>query len=1023
MNRKFISAYGVWGACLFLVCLLLSASSVQSQTLADLSVTVQDATGGTIAKASILLTSTTTGLQRQAESDENGMGRIMNISPGEYELRVEFHGFKPAAKALHMQVGQSASLTITMAVEAAASSVTVTATEDEGIQPTKSQVSEVISERQIVDLPIKGRNFIDFVMLTPEVTLGNSTSVGSQAPFTEQTPKLSFAGVRESHSVFISLDGVDYTTSLSGLQRSSPAQDWVQEFRVVTSSYDSEVGRTLGGIVNTVTRSGSNTLHGGIYEFLRNDALNAANPLAAPGMDVLRLNQFGGTLGGPITKDKTFFFTGYEGQRRGQSPRYSSFIQAMIVPINATKQFFGLSQENLNSILIVNDYDKLIGKVDHQFNSSTFLAIRYLFSDERNPNTPGAPPGLGLPSTFRDNPIRDQSLAANLIHTFSPKLTGDTVFQYARRTFHLDPVGAGREPFMAIPNLVQSGGPVGSFTFYQETRLQFGQNITRTYSKHTMKFGGEFHQIWNSTKSPMFTPAVSIFTPDSYFGDANCPFCGGVPTAVVFYFAQPRALWGQQLLPRGTDWQASLLPLPMLDAFDKASSASFTRQIAGFYLQDKWQPVSHLTLTYGLRYDFETRPFKDRNWYDQDWRDFQPRVGFSYAFNDKTVLRGGAGIYFGPFNWSELTGTSTAFGPITGYLNNPLVGPFVNPTQSLVGLAEYGPVGVAFPGPGGIPAAAAFANFTSTGAYPAPSELIGFSHGFTTKKFPNPYSENASLQVERSLGKDMQMSIGYNYVHALRIHYFGNANAAPNGTLPDGKQALTLADPNFGFAFLDSPDAKSIYHAGFLTFNKRFKNHYGVMANYTWSKSIDNQTTIQFATGPQNYLRRDLEHGISDNHLPHRFILTAQGDLPFHNLAVKDWNLALTATVQSARYQSVLVGFDSNGDGFPFSDRVGLLGRNTYRGDAFRDVDLRVQREFSFEYSQHKAKLAFSFEAFNLFDRVNVLDVDNIYAAPDFIGPVPQHYGDGVQGAQPGFGLPRSVGDMRQFQFSLRLSF
>lgn len=1019
MNRRPFTGYGTFGACLLGGCLMMSAPCVQSQTLADLSVSVQDASGGAIAKASIVLTSTTTGLQRQTESDEDGVGRIMNIPPGEYELRAMFRGFKPATKALHMQVGQSASLTMTLAVEAAAAEVTVTATEEEGIQPTKSQVSEVISERQIVDLPIKGRNFIDFVMLTPEVTLGNSTSVGSQAPFTEQTPKLSFAGVRESHSVFISLDGVDYTTSLSGLQRSSPAQDWVQEFRVVTSSYDSEVGRTLGGIVNTVTRSGSNTLHGGVYEFLRNDALNSANLLASPGMDVLRLNQFGGTLGGPITKDKTFFFAGYEGQRRGQSPRYSSFIQASIPGINATKRFFGLSAEDLGSILIVNDYDKFIGKVDHQFSRNTLLAARYLFSDERNPNTPGAPPGLGLPSTFRDNPIRDQSLAANLIHTFSPALTGDTVFQYARRVFHLDPVGAGREPFMAIPNLVQSGGPVGSFTFYQETRLQFGQNMTRTFSKHTVKFGGEFNQIWDTTKSPMFTPAVSVFSPQSYFGLP--PFTQ--PTAVVFYFGMPRSMWGQQLLPRGTNWQASLLPQSMLAAFDLASSASFTRQIAGFYLQDKWQPIAHLTLTYGLRYDFETRPFHDRNWYDQDWRDAQPRVGFSYAFNDKTVLRGGAGIYFGPFNWSELTGTSTAFGPITGYLNNPLVGPFVNPAQSLVGLAEYGPVGVAFPGPGGIPAASAFANFTSTGAYPAPNQLIGFSHGFTTKRFPNPYSENASLQVERSLGADMQMSIGYSYVHALRIHYFGNANAAPNGTLPDGKQALTLADPNFGFAFLDSPDAKSIYHAGFLTFNKRFKNHYGVMANYTWSKSIDNQTTIQFATGPQNYLRRDLEHGISDNHVAHRFIVTALGDSPFHNPAVKDWNLALTATVQSARYQSVLVGFDSNGDGFPFSDRVGLLGRNTYRGDAFRDFDIRVQREFPFEFSRHSAKLAFSFEVFNLFDRVNVLDVDNIYAAPDFIGPVPQHYGDGVQGAQPGFGLPRSVGDMRQLQFSLRLSF
>ena len=1041
MNRLSVSGFVIGGISLLIFCLFLFAAPGHSQTLASVAVTVQDQSGGVIPKANVALVNPATGLRRETPTDENGVGRVIGVPPGEYEIHVESKGFKAGSRALHLEVGESATTTLTLAIETAATTTTVTASaEEEAIQVSKSQVSEVINERQIVDLPIKGRNFIDFVMLTPEVTLGNSTSVGSQAPFTEQTPKLSFGGIRESHSVFISLDGVDYTTSLSGLQRSSPAQDWIQEFRVVTSSYDSDTGRTLGGIVNTVSRSGTNNFHGGVYEFFRNNNFNAKNPLDVPGMDVLRLNQFGATLGGPIVKEKTFFFAGYEGQRRAQSPRYSSFIQHFIngpagaPSINATKTFFHLSPENLGSILIINDYDKFIGKIDHQFSNSTMLTTRYIFSDERNLNTPGAPPGIGLPSTFRSNPIRDQSVAADLIHTFSPRLTSDTVFQFARRTFHLDPVGAGREPFMTIPNLVQSGGPVGSFTFYQESRIQVGENITRAFSKHTLKFGGEFHNIWNSTKSPMFTPGVAVFCPDSFFGTPNLFGCGSFaqPTAVVFYFAQPRSLWGQQLMPRGVNWQAGLLPPPpQMQEFDRASSASFTRQIVGFYVQDKWQPISHLTLTYGARYDAETRPFGQRHWYEQDFKDFQPRVGFAYAFNDKTLVRGGFGLYNGPFNWSELVGTTTAFGPITGYMNNPLVPQFASPTASqnlLVGLAEYGPVGVGFPGPGGIPAAAAFANFTATGAYPAPNQLIGFSHGFTTKHFPNPYAENASLQVERTLGKDVQISVGYSYIHALRLHYFGHANAKPTGLLlPDGKIQLTFADPNFGFAFLDSPDAKSIYNAGFATLSKRFGNHYSVMANYTWSKSIDNQTTIQFATGPQNYLRRDLEHAVSDNHVAHRFVLTGLVDSPYHQFLVKDWNFGLTTTLQSPRFQSVLVGFDVNGDGFPFSDRVGLLGRNTYAGDVLRNVDVRIQREFPFELSQHHAKASLSFEAFNVINRANVLDVDNIYAAGDVPAgqAVPKHYGDHVGGGVPQstFGKPRSIADMRQLQVSLRFSF
>jgi hypothetical protein len=1005
-----------------MVCVLgltLSTQLLQSQTLASVSVSVQDTTGAMIQYAKLRLSSNATGFQRQAETNENGLAQIISVPPGEYTLTAAAQGFKAAAQILHLTVGQSASTTMTLSV-LVTTEITVSDVA-ETVSTYKTEVSEVIDEKNIDNLPIKGRNFIDFVMLTPEVTLGNSTSVGSQAPFTEQTPKLSFGGIRETHSVFISLDGVDYTTGISGLQRSSPAQDWVQEFRVVSNTYESEVGRTLGGIVNSVTRSGSNTLHGGLYEYFRNNQLDATNPLASPGFDTLRLNQFGFTAGGPIVKNRTFFFTGYEGQRRAQSPRYTSFIRDAIGGINATKQFFGLSPENLTSVLTINDYDKMIGKMDHQFGVTTTLTARYLFSDERSAGIPGAPPGIGLPSAYRSNPIRDQSLAGNLIHTVSNAATSDTVFQFARRTFHLDPVGAGREPFIAIPNLVEGGGPVGSFTFYQETRLQVGEDYTYIHGSHTFKMGAEFHNLWNSTKSSMFTPGVAVFSPQSFFGLP--PFTE--PTAVVFYFGMPRSLWGTQLLPRGTDWQASLLPPSMYQAFDSASSAQFTRQIYGVYFQDQWRPTSRFSLTFGLRYDNETRMFQGRNWYNPDNKDFGPRVGFAVQLTPQTVVRGGFGIYFGPFNWSELIGTSTAFGPVNGYMHNPYVPAFANPAKSLVGLAEFGPVGVPFPSASGIPAAQAFANFTATGSYPAPDQLVGFSHGFTTKYFTNPYAENGSLQIERSIGKDIQVSAGYNFIHALKIHYFGNANAAPNGTLPDGKQALTLADPNFGFAFLDSPIGYSIYHAGFLTFNRRFRNHFQLMANYTWSKSIDNQTTIGYPTGPQNYLRIDLERAVSDNNIAHRFVLSGTVESPYQNPLLKAWDLGVTAVVQSPRFQSVQVGFDSNGDGFPFSDRVGLLGRNTYQGGNFRDVDTRVERAIPFTLSNREVRATFSLEVFNLFNRKNVIDVNNIYGAADLVGPVPRHYGDGVQGAVPvlQFGTPRSVADMRQLQFSARFSF
>src|ERR1017187_7944784 len=222
-----------------MVCVLgltLSTQLLQSQTLASVSVSAQDTTGAMIQYAKLRLSSNATGFQRQAETNENGLAQIISLPPGEYTLTAAAQGFKTAAQILHLTVGQSASTTMTLSVQVT-TEITVSDVA-ETVSTYKAEVSEVIDEKNIDNLPINGRNFIDFVMLTPGVTLGNSTSVGSQAPFTEQTPKLSFGGIRETHSVFISLDGVDYTTGISGLQRSSPAQDWVQEFRVVSNTYE-----------------------------------------------------------------------------------------------------------------------------------------------------------------------------------------------------------------------------------------------------------------------------------------------------------------------------------------------------------------------------------------------------------------------------------------------------------------------------------------------------------------------------------------------------------------------------------------------------------------------------------------------------------------------------------------------------------------------------------------------------------------------------------------------------------------
>src|SRR5246127_1824006 len=438
------------------VLVFLVSSSAVGQQLATLKVTVSDPSGAVIPGAVITLTNTETGAKRTDITESHGLSVIPGVPAGSYEMTAEAKGFSPLKMPVTLSVGQISSFPVTLGIsvkeEVQVQDVI------QGIDTEKSEVSQVIDTPKINDLPVSGRDFIDFVLLTPSVNVGRSTAVGAQSPFTETVLKLSFGGVRESHTSFFALDGIDYTTSISGVQRLSPSQDWVQEFRVVDSPYPADTGRNLGSVVNTITKSGTNDVHGSVYEFFRNNNLDAKNLLSAPGFNTLRFNQFGGTVGGPIRKQKNFYFLGYEGQRRAESPLYSSFIlhcintegclgprgDGTLTPsINEVKQTLGLQPENLGSILQVDDYDKSIVKSANILGEKTSLNISYLFNDSRKQNARGAAPGEGLPSSYRDNPVRDQTVYGNLIHVFTHNLTSETLLQYGRGKVNLNPKTRG----------------------------------------------------------------------------------------------------------------------------------------------------------------------------------------------------------------------------------------------------------------------------------------------------------------------------------------------------------------------------------------------------------------------------------------------------------------------------------------------------------------------------------------------------------------------------------------------------
>jgi Carboxypeptidase regulatory-like domain/TonB dependent receptor len=1005
---------------------------LSAQQLATLNVNIVDESGGGIPQARVTVKSAATGARRSEFSNAAGLAVIPGLPAGNYELTVEATQFGTYRATLTLAVGQIASLPVTLGVHGLKEQIEVREAV-EGIDTQKSEVSQVIEREKISDLPIAGRDFIDFVLLTPTANVGRSTAVGSQSPFTETVLQLSFGGLRETHSVFFSLDGSDYTTSISGVQRVSPSQDWVQEFRVVDSPYTADNGRNLGAVVDTVTKSGGNDVHGSLYDYFRNNSLDAKNLLSAPGFNTLRFNQFGANAGGPTRRDKTFYFAGYEGQRRAESPIYSSFILQCIdatgclgpgtPSINQVKQSLGLQPERLGSILEIDDFDKFIGKSTTVLSEKTTVNVGYLFNDERKQNTPGAAPGQGLPSAYRDNPVRDQTLYADVFHLLSSNWSSEGLLNFGQRTFRLNPVGAGFEPAITVPDMLNSGGFQGSVRYYRERHFQASENLTYVCGNHAFKFGGEFQPVWIGAQTTFVSPGFGVFTPQSFFGTGpfRPPF--GPGTAVQFLFLEPRDLFGQQIPQRTLPFQSGLYAGPAASDFENSTQLNFWHKLFSVYAQDQWKARPNLTFTLGLRYDIDFFPSAGDvrltgKLHPTNYGNVQPRASLAYSFRGgKGVVRGGFGLFTGPFDYSDLLVSWQGASAFTN-MHQPVLPAFADPANNLVGYGPSGIVGASGP----VLAGAGFRNLSKNGAYPTPDSLLQFPLGYAQLKFPNAYAEQASLEVENEIAKDLYISVGYQFVHGLKLPLYSSINGIPNGTLPSGVQSFAPADPRFGFTFLATPSAYSIYHAGIVSVRKNFAHHYSILGNYTFSKSIDLATDVQLTDTPMDYLHPGLDRAIGDNDVRHRFILAILGESPTDwPLLLRNFKVSMLNTLQSPRYFTILAGFDVNGDGDPFPDRVGNIGRNTYRGAASCTTDVRAQREFKFT---ERLKGEASAEAFNLFNRQNVEDIDTAYGASVFAGGVPREFGDGISSpANPTFGTPKFVAPARKIQLALRVVF
>lgn len=1042
------------------LCILSPGANGQAIT-ATLFGRVLDASGGSVSKAKVTVLNTATGFSRAVQSSESGEYTVPAIPAGEYTVAAEFTGFGKQTKNIVLQIGQSAELDFTLSPGKVQETVEVAVT-SEVVETTRTEVSTVITERQILNLPVNGREFIDFALLSPSVAIGDTTS-GSTDVIVEPVTKLSFAG-QNIHYNFIAVDGADDISTASGIQRGTPPQESVQEFRVINTDYSAEFGRATAGIVNIITRSGTNEWHGSLYEYFRNDKLDAINLLQATGAHVLRQNQFGAALGGPLRKDKTFIYGNYEAQRRGESPFYNSAVLANIHAINEVKAIYGLAPEpELRSVLRTNDTDNGFVRIDHRFSDNENLFVRYFINDGRLLNQSPLNDGFDLPSAFKDNFYRDQSIAGTLASVINPKLVNELRMQFARRSFDFPTVST--QPHLELSNTFTAGVNRGNPDFYRESRFEVVDNVTRSFHQHTIGFGGNFNFVETIESFPLFYPFeadfpnLGAFLGNDRVNGANCvspasdpggPGPAGCQHPNVIFFERFQAPnYNEQSLDTSV-----YSGRRFSSAIRNGAEGTMNHTYNGLYIQDKWRATSRLTLNGGLRWEWETWP---SNVLNTQWKNVDPRLGLAYNVGTKrnVVVRAGFGLFHGIIPAPLLACQEPSCGGTIGkYPGRPFEnglnaktalfafasGPAIT-SLALQGLVKHGayPDNTTDPFTNPFPGCQPISNCGFFG----PSVVVRFD-----QNHKNPYGIQASLALEFEPLRDTTVSISGLHVRGVHLGSFFNVNQ------PDPTQVVTLHDSRgrpgpkneycgvgpvpcpfnpgvrtFPIAIYFEATSRwdSQYDGLLVNVNKRLTHNFSYGLSYTWAKSIDDGPNPSFVLIPQDSQNFRAERAISSDDVRNRLVLNATATTPrTWNVATRDFLFGLIVTIQSPMHFSKFAGFDANGDIFGNNDRVGVEPRNTFAGDNFRSVDFRVARTIPL---REKRSLELIAEAFNLFNKTNIRFFNTVYGASDFCPVNPTAFGcagpnSNLEGSpNPLYGTPRAVFNPRQIQFALKFNF
>lgn len=975
--------------CALMTVILLSAITglAQSQaTTGNIEGRVTDPNGAAVVGVTITASNQETGLSKSANADDEGIYRILFLPPGQYRVTTSgAQGFAGAEISnVTVTVGGKTPLDIALSVGGTTTIIDVAAG-GQIVETTRTSVSSTINERAIENLPVNGRNFLDFATLTPgvvrEPTRSGDLTVGGQK------------GTLNS----LQVDGADNNNTFFGQSFGRTgtrppyqfSEESVQEFQVNQNGFSAEFGRAGGAVINVVTKSGTNEWHGSAFEYFRDEALNSNTPiLTARGVKrpKSQINQFGGAIGGPIKRDKAFFFATYDGQRSTipnivDAPNFftqPASIQALLAP-------------KMGVYNIGRDQNVFMFKTDIRVNDSNQLVLRFNqqnFTGNNNEN--GGP--LSVQEHSGNSVAKTTTFSGSLTSTLSSRTINEFRFQFGRDS---EPGTANSD---VVEARIQTGGgflQLGRNNFSpRETtikRWQLIDNISHTFGGHNLKFGADlnFDRIFN------FFPG--LFT-GQYTFNSYALFASNTPASYTQNFAGANTSGGTTF-PNMSDY--------------------------GFFVQDDWRATPNLTVNLGLRYDYQkmdsptvnnpsaalaavglstTTPVRDEN-------NFAPRLGFSYAIGERTVLRGGYGIFFGRTPAIMLGTAHSQNGiQVTGVTLTCTTTPS-NPCLT-------------YP--------AIFTTPPATGAQ-TPS-LYMFA-----KDYAQPYVQQGRFGIERELVPNMSLAVTWMYfrgVHLSRTRDINLGVPVPTTlTDPSGQTFTILRHPatrpvaGFTRISLFESTADSRYNGLATELKRRFSRGFQFIAAYTFSNAKDSkpdQTMVVVGTddvkGVMNNLDINADWGRSDLDIRHRFVFSpvyevgrVGGDNAAAKALLSNWTFSGIVTLQSGFAYSALITGDPNRDGNSATDRVPGTLRNEFTTPSIYVFDTRVTKSFKFG---EKYSLSLLGEAFNLFNRSNISAVNTTrYTGSSTATTL------GNPAAATPFGFARTFLGERQIQLGVRFRF